>query len=370
MHAQQTVQAGRFFDNWSFGLVGGGMMPTTGADFPKDVRAVYGAELTKQITPVFGLGFEYVATNNVTHSRNIFDAHNLSILGRINFVNLFGGYIGKPRIFDMEAVVGAGWAHEYYNGETDKNFLTAKYGLNFNFNLGEKRAWTVALKPAIVYNLTAPEKSFPTYHVNYSTIEVMAGVTYHFKNRNNGEHYMTFHRGYDQAEVDGLNAKINDLRQSLREHETEIARQKRENEVLQSSNETLQKELADCLNRGPVVEKQTVTKRSASLEQTVTFRQGKHTVDLSQQPNVERVATFLRNHPEATVSIKGYASPEGSAEINARIALARAEAVKQILINKYGIAADRIQAEGQGVGNMFSEPDWNRVSICTINEAE
>ena len=29
---------------------------------------------------------------------------------------------------------------------------------------------------------------------------------------------------------------------------------------------------------------------------------------------------------------------------------------------------ERISAEGQGVGNMFSEPDWNRVSICTLEE--
>ena len=46
----------------------------------------------------------------------------------------------------------------------------------------------------------------------------------------------------------------------------------------------------------------------------------------------------------------------------------RAESVKNMLINRYKIAANRITAEGQGVGNMFEEPDWNRVSICTINE--
>ena len=41
-----------------------------------------------------------------------------------------------------------------------------------------------------------------------------------------------------------------------------------------------------------------------------------------------------------------------------------------MLINKYKINANRITAEGQGVGNMFSEPDWNRVSIATLNEKE
>lgn len=41
-----------------------------------------------------------------------------------------------------------------------------------------------------------------------------------------------------------------------------------------------------------------------------------------------------------------------------------------MLINKYKINANRITAEGQGVGNMFSEPDWNRVSIATLSEKE
>ena len=78
----------------------------------------------------------------------------------------------------------------------------------------------------------------------------------------------------------------------------------------------------------------------------------------------------MKNHPESKVSIKGYASPEGSAEVNERIAKQRAEAVKNMLINKYKINANRITAEGQGVGNMFSEPDWNRVSIATLSEKE
>ena len=98
------------------------------------------------------------------------------------------------------------------------------------------------------------------------------------------------------------------------------------------------------------------------------FRQGKSSVDASQLPNVERVASYLKKYADSKVVIKGYASPEGSVEVNARIAAARAEAVKTILVNKYKISASRITAEGQGVGDMFTEPDWNRVSICTIED--
>ena len=103
-------------------------------------------------------------------------------------------------------------------------------------------------------------------------------------------------------------------------------------------------------------------------ESIITFKQGRSTVDASQLPNVERVASYMKKYANTTVVIKGYASPEGSAEVNARIAKARAEAVKTILVNKYKINPSRITAEGQGVGDMFTEPDWNRVSICSIIE--
>ena len=364
--AQKTVQGAGFFDNWSIGLVGGGVVPTVQSDYIKDMRGTYGLDLTKQITPGFGLGLEYLVSHNTTGGGNVFDRQNLSLLGKFNLSNLFCGYNGQPRLFEVEAVAGVGWGHDFYptHEGADANYLTTKYGVNLNFNVGEAKAWTIGIKPAIVYNMNNEgHRMQPSYNVNRSSMEFLVGVTYHFKNSNNGKNYMTLQRAYDQAEVDGLNAKINDLRAQNNDKDATLARK---NEEIRN----LQQQLNDCRNQKPVVQTQTVTKNTASLEQTVTFRQGKSVVDASQLPNVERVATFLRNHKSATVTIKGYASPEGSAEVNARIAKARAEAVKKILTNKYKIAENRITAEGQGVGNMFSEDDWNRVSICTINDAD
>lgn len=365
-NAQKTVQGSKFFDNWSLGLVGGAITPTTHSALIDDMRATYGVELTKQVTPVFGLGAQFLASNNTTASRTVFDRSVLTFFGKVNLSNFFFGYNGKPRLFELEAVAGAGWGHDYYtkSASKDLNYLTSKYGLNFKFNLGEKKAWTLSLKPSIIYNMESKaEQSYYAYNVNRSSLEMLAGLTYHFKNHNNGKHHMTLLRAYDQAQVDALNAKINDLRSLSNEKDATIAKQG--NQIRE-----LQQMLNDERNKKPLVETVTVTHATNSMEQTVTFRQGKSIVDASQLPNVERIATFLRNHRKATVIIKGYASPEGSAEINAKIALARAEAVKTILVQKYKIEANRITAEGQGVGNMFSEPDWNRVSICTIDESK
>lgn len=75
--------------------------------------------------------------------------------------------------------------------------------------------------------------------------------------------------------------------------------------------------------------KDTIDNSRKTLESVITFRQGKTTIDNSQLPNIERIATYLKNHKEASVVIKGYASPEGSAEVNERIAQQRAEIVKK-----------------------------------------
>ena len=79
------------------------------------------------------------------------------------------------------------------------------------------------------------------------------------------------------------------------------------------------------------------------------------------------VASYLKSHKDSKVVVKGYASQDGPKALNEKLAAARAESVKAMLVKKYGIAADRITAEGEGIGHMFSENDWNRVSICTVD---
>lgn len=363
--AQQTVQGAGLWDNWSAGVVAGATFPAKNGDFTDDLGLTYGAEISKQITPIWGMGLQLMAGHHVTNSANLFDAVTLSAMGRVNLHNLFLGYQGQPRDFEVDLTFGMGYGRNFYpNPKGDNGYILAKGGFNFNWNLGETKAWTVSVRPALVVS----QEDLATNQTNLmklgnAALELTAGVVYHFKNQNNGKNYMTLVRAYDQNEVDGLNAKINDLRAQVDNNKKAIAA--KDEQVKQ-----LQIQLNDCRNQKPAVQKETIVNNKKSLEQTITFGQGKSTVDASQLPNVERVATFLKHHPNATVSIKGYASPEGSAEVNARIAAARAEAVKGILINKYHISASRIKAEGQGVGNMFSENDWNRVSICTIEDAE
>ena len=369
LNAQTTEeQTTKFRDNWSIGLNGGIVTPLSHSAFFKNARATVGIDLNKQLSPIYGLTFENMWSINTFESSAAFDASNLMLLHRINLNNVFCRYKGKPSLFEVEALAGFGWLHvndAYYtnDGEKDGNWISSKVGLNLNFNLGEKKAWTIAVKPAILWNVTQFGEDNINFHSDQAAWEITAGVVYHFKN-SNGKHHMTKVRAYDASEVSALNATINNLRQDVNSKDESMRNtaNKLRNEEQKSAD--LERALKECQNQGPKV----ITNNKKTLESVVTFRQGKIVIDASQQPNVERIATYLKNHKEAKVNILGYASPEGSAEVNERIANQRAEAVKNMLVNKYRIDARRITAKGQGVGYMFEEPDWNRVSICTIVE--
>ena len=358
---ETALQGTKFGDNWSIGINAGAVTPLTHSSFFKDARPAFGFGITKQLTPVFGLGIQGMGYVNTTQSKTAFDASDVSLLGKVNLMNLFGGYQGSPRLFEIEALAGMGWLHYYMNGPGDQNSWSTRFCMNLNFNLGEAKAWTLGVRPAIVYDMEGDFNAAKSrFNVNNAAFELTAGITYHFMT-SNGTHHFTNVKPYDPVEIANLNSAVNDLRSQVNNKDNQLINANQQVNALQS-------ELNECRNK--VVPVETVVKTNRIPESIITFRQGKSVVDASQLPNVERVASYMNKHMNATVVIKGYASPEGNLAFNEKLAKARAEAIKTILVKKYKIDAARITAEGQGIGDMFSEPDWNRVSICTIDESK
>lgn len=370
--AQTTVAGSKFTDNWSFTLKGGAVMSSKSvADngFWDNARGIVGAELRKQITPVFGLGVEGEWTINTSswagyRSGNWFDHQYVGVFGAVNLMNAFAGYTGAPRLFELEVVGGTGWLHAYdpHTSGKDGNSWATKVGMNFNFNLGESKAWTLAFKPAYLWNMNGnPRPNILGYEARYDSnfgyLELEAGITYHFGN-SNGTHHFTVVRPYDQSEIDALNAQINALR-------GELEASGANNAALLAQIADLQAQLDACNRRPPVVEK--VVKDLNNIRY-VFFNCGSAYVQPNQQPNIAMVADQLKENTNATVTVKGYASKDGSAAFNRKLAERRAEAVKKELVKRYGIASDRVKAEGMGIGDLFQENSWNRVSVCTVHE--
>lgn len=374
-NAQETLSGSKFFDNWQVGVKAGGFSETQHEAFFKNTRATFGAEIGKQISPAFRLGVEGmayvrpVALDNDVDAGNFIDNTNVSLVGTINLSNLIAGYKEAPRFFEVEGFAGLGWAHIYPQGADNRkapkvlNSMTSQFGSNLLFNLGQSKAWGIKISPALIYFVDGVENraesnSQNELNLKNSWTQVTAGVVYRFKG-SNGAHHFT--RPSNREELEALNKQLAGLREDLRGKDGQLSdSQKR---IAQ-----LEKELQEARNKKPEVIERTVTKSKKTLESVVTYRVGRTNIEPSQLPNVERIATYLKKYPNSKVVIKGYASPEGNLEKNQKLAADRAESVKKILVTRYKISSDRIQAEGNGIGDMFSEPDWNRVSISTIVE--
>lgn len=371
----QTVECSKLRDNWFISVGAGSYVPTTHSNLINDNRLATEIEIGRNITPAFGIGLGFQAlinSNNVGAGKlmtpymqprkTAVDESNLTLSGLVNFMNLGNKYKGEPRTFEMVGRIGFGWEHRYAMGKdadgTHSNYMTGKVGMDFNFNLGEKKAWIFGIKPSLTY-VNLGDGGDPV-NINHSYVSLMAGLTYKFKNTNGTHNFVLNQYKYTQAEIDALNDKINEQRSIIND----------KNAVIATDNNTiadLRQQLEDCSKKQPTINNVTVVKKSTQLAPVVIFEIGKSVINRAQMPSVQMIATYMKNHPNCKVTIKGYASPEGNVDLNKRLSENRANNVKNMLINTYGISASRLTAVGLGAtSEVFSENDWNRV--CTFIE--
>ena len=359
----QTVTESKTFDNFYIGINGGAQVKTTNEAWMKNLNSNAGLRIGRWFTPVFGLAAESNVYFNdhcshfMPQSKTIARYMNTSLIATVNFSNWFAGYKGEPRTFEFVPVFGFGWGHTF-GTEENFNVLTSKAGIDFTFNLGSKKAWQIYVEPSMNWALNGYGYEGVAYDINKSAFQLNAGIVYKFKN-SNGSHNFTIAQLRDQSEIDGLNSQINNLRNDLNNKDSQLSAKDKQIKDLQDA-------LDECNKKPKYVKPATAT----NLQPTVLFQQGKSNVEKSQMPNIELIAQYMKNHPEANIEIKGYASPEGPKELNQKLSEKRAEAVKKVLVKKYKIAADRLTTKGMGATDkLFKQVEFNRVSTFNDNSA-
>lgn len=357
----QTVTESKTFDNFYIGINGGAQVKTTNEAWMKNLNSNAGLRIGRWFTPVFGLAAESNVYFNdhcshfMPQSKTIARYMNTSLIATVNFSNWFAGYKGEPRTFEFVPVFGFGWGHTF-GTEDNFNVLTSKAGIDFTFNLGSKKAWQIYVEPSMNWALNGYGYEGVAYDINKSAFQLNAGIVYKFKN-SNGSHNFTIAQLRDQSEIDGLNSQINNLRNDLNNKDSQLSAKDKQIKDLQNA-------LDECNKKPKYVKPATAT----NLQPTVLFQQGKSNVEKSQMPNIELIAQYMKNHPEAKIEIKGYASPEGPKELNQKLSEKRAEAVKKVLVKKYKIAAGRLTTKGMGATDkLFKQVEFNRVSTFNDN---
>ena len=360
----QTVAESKTFDNIYVGINGGVATKTTGHKWLSDLDPNAGIRIGRYFTPVFGLAVEgnaYFSNKPWTSTGTVVRATNASLLGTVNLSNWFGGYKGEPRTFEVSALYGLGWMHIFTSNkafkdatENQRNRMTSKAALDFAFNFGSAKQFQFYVEPSINFaflgkshshnvavtpaGVTYPETSYgygykataqagqPAYNINNSFVQLNAGFIYKFAN-SNGTHNFTIVTPRDQAEIDALNAQINELRN-------------RKPEVITK----------EVVKEVPSVK---VKEFTVSDLVFVTFAQGK-----SALTNDAKAA--LNNVKEGVhVQVVGTASPEGSKELNDRLSQARADVVANYLKGR-GVIVD--EATGKGVQGVTS----NRLAVVYV----
>ena len=307
--AQIATENSSALDNIGIGITGGVSTPLDfNSVFPLNTNV--GLKFTKDFTPAFGFqveGLAFLNDNHFTDIKTSVKATNVGLNGALNLSNVFGGYQGTPRKFEVSAIAGIGWLHTW---NTSKNYLSSKTGLDFAWNIGKKKAHSLVLTPAIYWNLH--KFGDIQFDKRGSQLAVNVSYIYHFKTSNGTHHFKTYDIGAMNAEISRLNGALDECQ---RLH------------------------LVDTVVTQVVVEKPIFRVVEKANEWTVEF--AFNSVELTSDAK----AVLNTIGQDGIVDVFGYASPEGSEAYNKELSQRRADAVAEYLKAR-GVRVNKAVGEG------------------------
>jgi len=89
----------------------------------------------------------------------------------------------------------------------------------------------------------------------------------------------------------------------------------------------------------------------------VNFDTNSYKVSDEYIPLIEKLSEFMTEFPQVQVTIEGHTSIKGLAEYNKKLSLNRAQAIKDILIERFNISNERVATVGYGFEQLLFEGD-------------
>lgn len=346
-----------FWDNWFLqGQVGASHTFSENykkTDLTKLLSPHVAVSVGKYFSPIAGArlqvgGWEaksYLTSTDKTYKYNYIQT-NLD--GLLNLTNLFIPYEGD-KMFNLYGVMGVGYVHNFGDSEVGvptQNSIIPRVGLQADFRVTND----LSINVEAVGNLMADNfNGIVGGKKNDATANVLLGFTYRF---NKGGFALVDVADPDQ--IASLNDQINAQRSQLRDKERDI--QKYQAEISRLSSQ-------------PVVVEEVKGETEVLMNAVVVFRLGSAKLEQNQDINIYNAAKYLQQNPNVKITVTGYADKAtGTPAINQRLSEQRANAVADILVNKYNVARDRINVQASGDKEQPFEIDaWNRVVIFTAN---
>lgn len=355
----KAIQLNSLRDNWFFQVQAGGSL-TFSEGFKDagfgDILAPHAAlSIGKHFAPTIGARLQlggwqsrnYAVATDDAFSRNYLQ---VNVDAMFNLSNIFVPYTHEKN-FNLYALLGAGYVHGFKNDDRAMgsiNSVVPRAGLLFDFRINDK----INLNLETTANLMSDDFNGITGGTKYdATLNVMAGMIVKL-----GNHGFKVVEGVDAAEINRLVNDARAQRAAVSERDRTLGERDREIIALKAR-----------LEERPEVVVEQVELEEVVMNAVVVFKIGSAVLQDNQEINIYNAAKYFQDNPNMDVRITGYADRStGSAAVNQRISEQRAEAVKNILVNRYNIAASRITTEGGGDKvQPFANDAWNRVVIFT-----
>ena len=342
-----------FWSNWFFSVGGGAQVLYGNGDkagkFKDRISPVLNVAIGKWFTPGLGLrlqysgleakGFTYDKTAPYVTGNELGDGYYKQKWNMANFhgdvlfnlSNMLCGY-NEDRIYSFIPYVGAGLAVSW--SEPREKNLGINAGLINRFRLSPALDLNVELRGLLMKNAFGGASK-------EGMGGVTVGVTYKFKKR-----------GWNAVPTVPMvpESQLNDMRDRVN--------------ALKGENESLKRDLVEARNKKPEV----IVKKEGGFvpRLVVVFNIGKSNISKREYMNIEAMAKGIKANPDKTFTVTGYADKgTGSAEYNMKLSKKRAEAVRDLMVNEFGVPASQLKVDYKGgVGNMFyDDAKLSRVAI-------
>lgn len=354
------VLTNRFWDNWFFSVGGGaqvlfGNHDHTGS-FKDRVAPTLNVAVGKWVTPGLGMrlqysglqakGYTYNEIGNYVVSgpkengtyKQRWDYMNLHLDAMFNLNALFGGY-NPDRVYEIIPYVGFGFTHSYSKPHSMAAAMNA--GIINRFRLSNAVDLNLELSATGVEGKFDGEHSGSKGKDYDALLGATLGVTYYFPTRG-------FQRPVPQI--------ISEL---------ELQQMRNQMNAMSAANMQLQQQLANAQRPVAVEEAEEVVVVDPNIvPRTVFFKIGSDVLTPQEEMNLSYLAAKMKEFPNANYTVNGYAdSSTGTPAFNQKLSLERAQVVKDLLVKKYGISADRLSIAAAGGVDKFGQPILNRVVL-------
>ena len=336
-------------DNWFISIAGGASVllgdQNGEADFKNRLNFAPQVSFGKWFNPYLAFraqlnggilhGFEGDNARYMQHNK--YFADHVDLLWDVT--NFWAPY-RESKVFRLIPWVGFGYAQRFKTTEALERPRTESPTLNAGILTAFRLSKRVDLNVEIQGSLLNEQfNRVDMYHLTDGIVQLSAGLTFKL-----GKTDFEVLEPMDYDLLNDLNSQINALR---------------------AENDELSKRPVSC----PECPEAVTTVVNNYVDNVVFFRINSAKIDKNQHINIYNTAEFMKQN-DTPIKVVGYADKKtGTSSYNMSLSEKRARAVAKELIEKYGIASDRITIEWKGSDEQpYGENSWNRVVIMSAND--